>query len=505
MKDEFIKNDKMISLGFENLLPWLLQEYRLHKTLFMVPVFENKKNISLGVAAGPHTQMAQNIVSCFATGASVIELKTVQVIDGENLKVEKPCISTGFEVFNIEWSTELTVEQAAKEYIKAYILIELIGAEFGLESALKIQFFPSVGYDLKGIKSEKIDRFINVMKNFSLSEEWKSDFEFAKNNLSLFENLGISEIEKIEKNQFGCKTFTLSTMHGCPADEIEKIAKYLLEEKNVNVFVKMNPTLSGKENVGSVLSSKGYSLEIPDDVYNQNIDLKTAVKIVEECQKCANSHSLKFGVKMTNTLPVLIKNKELAGERMYMSGPVLFPLAVLAVQKLCENLPESLKLEVSFSGGADKANVAELFECGIGTVTVCSALLKAGGYKNLSKILLKAEEAGNIPEKISLEKLKLLVQKSEENLPYGKKPANKIEPKENYSPFCAKCTNCVDVCPNRANIPLLSAGKKIVVNFHQFCNECGECAYLCPMGHKPYLEKHRESKSELLGGTKYEF
>lgn len=40
----------------------------------------------LGVAAGPHTQLAQNIVACYAGGARFIELKTVQVMYGEELE-----------------------------------------------------------------------------------------------------------------------------------------------------------------------------------------------------------------------------------------------------------------------------------------------------------------------------------------------------------------------------------------------------------------------------------
>nr|MCR5763335.1 putative selenate reductase subunit YgfK [Treponema sp.] len=145
----------MIPLSFEYLLKSLLKEYRSSKTLAFVPVYQNEKNVPLGIAAGPHTQMAQNIVACFAAGSAVIELKTVQIIDGENLKLEKPCIYTGFEVFNTEWSTELTVQQACKEYIKAYILIRLLGMEFSLVNALNVTFLPSIGYDLKGIKSEK--------------------------------------------------------------------------------------------------------------------------------------------------------------------------------------------------------------------------------------------------------------------------------------------------------------------------------------------------------------
>ncbi len=45
---------------------------------------------SVGPAAGPHTQLAQNIVTSWLTGGRFIELKTVQILD--RLELEKPCI-----------------------------------------------------------------------------------------------------------------------------------------------------------------------------------------------------------------------------------------------------------------------------------------------------------------------------------------------------------------------------------------------------------------------------
>ena len=46
----------------------------------------------IGPAAGPNTQLAQNIVASYVCGGRMFELKTVQIIDGEDLHVSKPCI-----------------------------------------------------------------------------------------------------------------------------------------------------------------------------------------------------------------------------------------------------------------------------------------------------------------------------------------------------------------------------------------------------------------------------
>ncbi|MBR4169008.1 MAG: putative selenate reductase subunit YgfK, partial [Lachnospiraceae bacterium] len=53
------------------------------------------------------------------------------------------------------------------------------------------------------------------------------------------------------------------------------------------------------------------------------------------------------------------------------------------------------------------------------------------------------------------------------------------------------CENCVDVCPNRANVAVNVVGmeKPQVVHIDRLCNECGNCATFCPYEGAPYKEK----------------
>ena len=46
---------------------------------------------------------------------------------------------------------------------------------------------------------------------------------------------------------------TLSTFHGCPVNEIEKICRFLLVERGLNVIVKMNPPMLGRERLEHLL------------------------------------------------------------------------------------------------------------------------------------------------------------------------------------------------------------------------------------------------------------
>ena len=63
----------------------------------------------IGVAAGPHTQLSQNIILSWLCGARYIELKTVQTLD--EIQVTKPCIDMEDEGYNCEWSQELKIQE----------------------------------------------------------------------------------------------------------------------------------------------------------------------------------------------------------------------------------------------------------------------------------------------------------------------------------------------------------------------------------------------------------
>ncbi len=53
------------------------------------------------------------------------------------------------------------------------------------------------------------------------------------------------------------------------------------------------------------------------------------------------------------------------------------------------------------------------------------------------------------------------------------------------------CENCVDVCPNRANVEIKVPGNPVpqVLHIDRLCNECGNCDTFCPYEGAPYKEK----------------
>lgn len=344
-----------------------------------LPIFGEKLEVPLGPAAGPHTQMAQNIISAYIGGARFFELKTVQVMDGEDLAkcIARPCINADDEGYNCEWSTELTVEQAYEEYVKAWCVLKVVSVAFGLGASDGFVFNMSVGYDLEGIKSEKIDRFIEGLKDASDSPIFQECINSLKEYYPEYTEL----IDGISPRI--CRSVTLSTLHGCPPDEIERIATYLITEKGLNTFVKCNPTILGYEDARAILDKAGFDYVAFDDHhFKEDLQWADAVAMFRRLMALADSKGLEFGVKLSNTFPVDVTRSELPSEEMYMSGRSLFHLTIEMARRFSEEFDG--KLRISFSGGASQTNIRQLFEAGIWPITVATTLLKPGGYSRLT-------------------------------------------------------------------------------------------------------------------------
>lgn len=485
-------SDRMTPMAFEPLLTAVLEEMRTQRSVFYVPAAApkacpisfcgGKAENPVGPAAGPHTQLANNLVAAYAAGARIFELKTVQIIDGEDLPVAKPCIYVQGEAYNVEWSTELTVAQAAEEYIKAWILIKLLAREFGLGDPEGFQFHMSVGYDLAGLKSPKVDGFVETMKDASRSPVWADCLSVVRAHLADFQVVDGAYVDAISPHI--CNTVTLSTLHGCPVAEIRNMIAYMLEEKGLNTFVKCNPTLVGYDVARQVLDGKGYGyLTFDREQFDHDLKLDYAVEMLTELKTLAEGLGLTLGVKLTNTFPVAIRNGELPGETMYLSGKPLFLLSIRTAQLLSRAFDGTLP--ISFSGGIDSHNIGQVLSVGIAPVTLATLLLKQGGYKNLTKLCALTPES--IPGQVDCAALDALVESVEADPYYQKEQPRKTAQKPLDDLACYKCRNCVDVCPNRANKPL--AGLKKAVHIDDLCNECGNCACFCPFGYLPYQDK----------------
>lgn len=169
-------SEKMYPIPFRSLMNWIVEEYAVTGDIFGVhkayhasgktlPIFGERIETPFGPAAGPNSQLAQNIIAAYFAGARFFEVKTVQKMDGHDLAVcvPRPCILADDEGYNQEWSTELEVPQAMNEYIKAWCALKVLSKVYGLGDPDGFVFNMSVGYDLEGIKGQKVDTYINGM------------------------------------------------------------------------------------------------------------------------------------------------------------------------------------------------------------------------------------------------------------------------------------------------------------------------------------------------------
>ncbi len=382
---------------FDVLLNWILKEFEENKSIFGIhrSLFHNPKPEAsyatdmfghhlatpFGPAAGPHTQLTQNILSAWLSGGRFIELKTVQIMD--ELEIPRPCIDMEDEGYNVEWSQELKLGQSAVEYIKAWVLIRVLRRLLGFEDRVPFGtiFNMSVGYNLEGIKTPPMQRFMDQMEDASQ--------EIAEIRAVL--TAQFPEYAHIEIPERLSNSVTLSTMHGCPPDEIEAIGRYLLEEKGLHTFVKLNPTLLGQEAVMRILHDDlGYrGIRIPDSVFAHDLKYERAVRLIEELKQVAAAKGLTFGVKLSNTLAMANHRGELPGDEMYMSGRALYPITMSLFHKLVTQFDGDL--DVSYSAGADALNVTTILAAGARPVTAASDLLRPGGYSRMGQWLENLE------------------------------------------------------------------------------------------------------------------
>ena len=499
-------SDIMKPMSFARLMTWALSEHDNEGTVFGVKksvtygpedsfeLFGGRIEAPFGPAAGPNAQLAQNLVAGYYAGARYFELKTVQVMDGAEMRacIPKPCITPGDVCYNCEWSTELTCVEAAAEYIKGWFACKLLSREWGLGADDGFIFNMSVGYNLEGIKSEKVDTFIESLKDASNTAAWDECRTWTLAHLDRFRNVDEAFVESITPHV--STSMTISTMHGCPAEQSEAIAAYLIVEKGLDTCVKVNPTLSGYDVVRDRLNALGYdAMSLSRESFDNDLQWDDAKVMLKNLARTAEEHGRRFGVKICNTLPVNVVFHELPSEEMYMSGVALYPLAANVAEKIAREFDG--RVHLSFSAGVDEKNVNGLVDAGIWPVTVATSLLRPCGYERFSRMAKNVERKAFAGERtVDIEAIHAL---NEESMTSGafRKPEHGQSRRQLSAELplldCLACSACATVCPNRANMVIDVPGfmRRQIIHIDGMCNECGNCAVFCPYEGRPYRHK----------------
>ena len=342
--------------------------------------------------------MAQNIVAAYLCGARFIELKTVQILD--QIEVSKPCIDVYDVGYNCEWSQELSLDQSYQEYLKAWILIHALRSHdlFAHNNQpIDFLFNISVGYDLAGIKQKPIQDFlVNLQHAQSRMQPLLNAFRSS-----------VPSLDFADPDSTISSNITLSTMHGCPPEEIEQIGLHLIEDLGLNTAIKLNPTLLGADKLRHFLNDElgFFDIQVPNQAFEHDPTFDQALDLIRSLRSAAARKGVHFWVKLTNTLETVNHRKVLPHTEPvhYMSGRALHPLVVQLAKDLSTAFEGSLAL--SCSGGADAFNLSQLLACGLHPVTVCTDLLKPGGYGRLSEYLEQLQQDMHHLEAADLESL----------------------------------------------------------------------------------------------------
>ena len=379
-------SDHFQPLTCDQVAAWVFTELEKRNSIFGIPrelfflpgaadpfqtsVYGQPLATPFGVAAGPHSQMAQNIITAWLTGSRFIELKTIQTLD--ELEVSKPCIDIQDEGYNVEWSQELRIDESFTEYLMAWVLIHALQHKLGRAGAPAMIFNMSVGYNLEGILKPNVQSFLNRMAD--VGPELEAIVAAVAKVYPAVKDLAIPR--RLSDN------VTLSTMHGCPPDEIGRIAAYLIEERGLHTNVKLNPTLLGPEDLRGILNRDlGFrQITVPDEAFGHDLKYPDALNILNDLRARAAQKGVQFGVKLSNTLEVINHRRvfDQKEKMMYLSGRPLQAITVNLAAKLAQEFRGDLMM--SYAGGADCWNVADLLACGMTTITTSSDLLRPGGY-----------------------------------------------------------------------------------------------------------------------------
>jgi putative selenate reductase len=361
---------------------------------------------------------------------------------------------------------ELKLEQSFEEYLNAWIILHILKDRFewgdvGLRGFI---FNMSVGYNLKGILNPNVQTFLNNMADCGAQKAAK--IETLAGIYPRVRDLDIPD--QISDN------LTVSTMHGCPPDEIENIGRYFIEERLLNTTIKLNPTLLGAETLRRILNHElEFEVDVPDEAFGHDLKYEAGVALITSLLESASKTGVEFNLKLTNTLETTNLDQNLPdNEKMvYMSGRALHPISINLARRLQDEF--NGKLDISFSAGTDCFNIADVLACNLRPVTVCSDILKPGGYGRLGQYLeeileaIKAAGAESIDAFIQTRaQIKDLTQAGLKNLnayavtvltgdAYSKSqfPFETIKTPRELTAFDCIQAPCVATCPASQDIP----------------------------------------------------
>jgi len=336
-----------------------------------------------GVAAGPHTQLAQNILLSYVAGARIIELRTVA--GGRPPPLPRPSIDAATVGYNIEGPQELTADAALREYVAGAMLVQMFrhsaelsaGRWIGVSGA--VVYEANVGFDLAAIRGDDVCRFLAGVRNAgTLIERLRCEIP-----RELTAARGLYYPARL------AGSVTVATRPASEAEELERIAEFLIGEQDFDVTLRVGPGLLGRQRLEHLLYDVlGYAqLRISPAVFAGGLTLAGAVELCRRLTAFARQRGRSLGLRLCETLEVENRRSTLAPQVPFvrLSGRPLHVLALALADELRQRLGPHVPL--ALVGGVDHVNFPAAVACGFVPVSTCTDLLKPGGYGRLARYL----------------------------------------------------------------------------------------------------------------------
>ena len=189
-------------------------------------------------------------------------------------------------------------------------------------------------------------------------------------------------------------------MHGCPPDEIESICRYLMRERGLHTFVKCNPTLLGPERVRTILNDDlNYTdVVVPDSAFGHDLKYEDAIPLLSNLRTTATG--LRPGIRRqaeqharSGELPARIRRER--EDDVSLRPPLARDHGNPG--RDAGRRFRRRSAHVIFSRGGLLQCPDALLGAGMQTITVCSDLLKTGGYLRLLQYLESTRNAFEAP------------------------------------------------------------------------------------------------------------
>lgn len=366
-------------------------------------------DLPLGTAPGPHGLLAQNLVCAYVAGARFLSLAPL----GEAL----PALSVGSDGVcrrRERSGGALSARQAAAEAVKASILIQLLCRELGLGDPGGMALVMCLDAGRAFLAREDVQTYLDTLQNAAQTEVWRDCLSAAKKAVGRFNSVEREDLDELDP---------------C----VSKTARVTLPEDG---------DLGGVE----LLLHRGLHVILVVNRFEKVVDKLPALRALAETAAEAGA-SLSLEVSGSRT-----------EEGETLSGPFLAPETLRLAARLGEAAPG---LPLHYAGGADQLNLARLAGQGFQTVSVCTTLLKPGGYlrlRQMARTLAALRAPGACGEgeegRVDPESLRALADALDQEVHYQRRDVSP-RPRAAGKPPVTDCfiAPCQGGCPFGEDIP----------------------------------------------------